>query len=292
MSEQWRLVFLGGGNMAEAIAGGAIAAGLLTPDRIAASEVRADRRAYLESKLGIRAVASNTEAVTLGDVILLALKPQDISTVLAEIGEMVTAEQVVVSIAAGVPLSKIEPFFKSRRPGKTRSAEHDDWLDEIVEPAPVPVIRVMPNTPCLVGAGMAALAPGQHVNPEHMARALSIFNATGKAVTVAEKDLDAVTGLSGSGPGYVAVIIEGLIDGGVRAGLARDVATTLAIQTVLGSAQMLGEMGLHPGQMKDMVTSPGGTTIAGIHAMERGGLRATLIDGVMAATERSRELGS
>jgi pyrroline-5-carboxylate reductase len=292
MSEQWRLVFLGGGNMAEAIAGGVIAAGLLEPDQIVASEVRAERREYLETKLGIRAVASNTEAVTLGDVILLALKPQDISTVLAEVGELITPEQLVVSIAAGVPLSKIEPAFKTRRPGKTRSSEHDDWTDEIVDPAAVPVVRVMPNTPCLVGAGMAALAPGKYATSEHMARALSIFNATGKAVTVAEKDLDAVTGLSGSGPGYVAIIIEGLIDGGVRAGLARDVATTLAIQTVLGSAQMLGEMRLHPGQMKDMVTSPGGTTIAGIHAMERGGLRATLIDGVVAATERSRELGS
>jgi pyrroline-5-carboxylate reductase len=292
MSEQWRLVFLGGGNMAEAIAGGVIAAGLLKPDQIVASELRADRRAYLESKLGIRAVATNTEAVTLGDVILLALKPQDIATVLAEIGELVTPEHLVISIAAGVPLAKIEPAFKTRRQGKTRSAEYDDWTEEIVDPAAVPVIRVMPNTPCLVGAGMAALAPGRHVTQEHMARALSIFNATGKALTVAEKDLDAVTGLSGSGPGYVAIIVEGLIDGGVRAGLARDVATTLAIQTVLGSAQMLAETRLHPGQFKDMVTSPGGTTIAGIHAMERGGLRATLIDGVVAATERSRELGS
>jgi pyrroline-5-carboxylate reductase len=139
---------------------------------------------------------------------------------------------------------------------------------------------------------MAAIARGQHASQEHAARVLSIFNATGKAVTVAEKDLDAVTGLSGSGPGYVAVMIEALIDGGVRAGLARDISTTLAIQTVLGSAQMLAESGYHPAQMKDMVTSPGGTTIAGIHAMERGGLRATIIDGVVAATERSRELGA
>jgi pyrroline-5-carboxylate reductase len=154
------------------------------------------------------------------------------------------------------------------------------------------VIRVMPNTPALVGAGMAALAPGRHATSGHMERAVSIFNAIGKAVTVAEKDLDAVTGLSGSGPGYVAVMVEALIDGGVRAGLARDIATTLAIQTVLGSAQMLAESGYHPAQLKDMVTSPGGTTIAGIHAMERGGLRATIIDGVVAATERSRELGS
>ena len=270
MSEQWRLVFLGGGQMAEAIAGGVIAAGLLAPDRIAASEVRADRRDYLDSKLGIRAVASNVEAVTLGDVIILALKPQDIGIVLQEIGGLVREDQLVVSIAAGVPLSKLEPPFA----------------------AAVPVIRVMPNTPCLVGQGMAALAPGKHATSEHMTRALSIFNATGKAVTVAEKDLDAVTGLSGSGPGYVGLIVEALIDGGVRAGLARDIATTLAIQTVLGSAQMLAETRLHPAQLKDMVTSPGGTTIAGIHALERGGLRAALVDAVVAATERSRELGS
>jgi pyrroline-5-carboxylate reductase len=270
MSEQWRLVFLGGGNMAEAIARGVIGAGLLTPGQIAASEVRADRRDYLERSIGIRAVATNTEAVTLGDVILLALKPQDLAGVLREIGGLVRADQLVVSIAAGVPLSKLEPPFE----------------------APVPVIRVMPNTPALVGAGIAALAPGTHATQEHMQRALGIFNAAGKAVTVAEKDLDAVTGLSGSGPGYVAIMIEALIDGGVRAGLARDIATTLAIETVRGSAQMLAESGYHPAQLKDMVTSPGGTTIAGIHAMERGGLRATIIDGVVAATERSRELGS
>jgi len=270
MSEQWRLVFLGGGQMAEAIARGVIAAGVLAPDQIAASEIRADRRAYLESKVGIKAVASNAEAVAFGDVIILALKPQDIRTVLAEIGGVVREDQLVVSIAAGVPLSKLEPPFE----------------------APVPVIRVMPNTPCLVGAGMAAIARGKHATSEHEARVLGIFNATGKAVSVAEKDLDAVTGLSGSGPGYVAVVIEAMIDGGVRAGLARDVATTLAIQTVLGSAQMLSETGEHPARLKDMVTSPGGTTIAGVHALEQGGLRAAFMDAIVAATERSRELGS
>jgi pyrroline-5-carboxylate reductase len=269
MSEQWRLVFLGGGQMAEAIARGVIAAGLLSADRIAASEIRADRRDYLERSVGIRAVATNREAVGLGDVIILALKPQDIGAVLKEIDSDVREDQLVVSIAAGVPLSKLS-----------------------FSPRAVPVIRVMPNTPCLVGAGMAALAPGEHATQEHLARVLSIFNATGKALTVAEKDLDAVTALSGSGPGYVAVIVEALIDGGVRAGLARDVATTLAIQTVLGSAQLLLNTGTHPAVLKDMVSSPGGTTIAGIHALEQGGLRAALIDAIVAATERSRELGS
>src|SRR5690242_6668041 len=148
MSEQWRLVFLGGGNMAEAIARGVISAGLLTADRIAASEVRADRRAYLESKIGIRAVASNAEAVTLGDVIILALKPQDIATVLAEVGGLVHEDQLVVSIAAGVPLSKIEPAFWKDVPG------YAEPTSTIRTEAEVPVIRVMPNTPCLVGAGM------------------------------------------------------------------------------------------------------------------------------------------
>jgi pyrroline-5-carboxylate reductase len=286
MSEQWRLVFLGGGNMAEAIARGVISAGLLAADRIAASEVRADRRAYLERSVGIRAVASNTEAVALGDVIILALKPQDIATVLAEVGGSVREDQLVVSIAAGVPLSKIEPAFWKDVPG------YAEPTSTIRADAEVPVIRVMPNTPCLIGAGMAAIARGRYATQEHEARVLSIFNATGKAVAVPEKDLDAVTGLSGSGPGYVAVVIEAMIDGGVRAGLARDIATMLAIQTVLGSAQMLSETGTHPAVLKDMVSSPGGTTIAGIHAMERAGLRAALIDGVVAATERSRELGS
>jgi pyrroline-5-carboxylate reductase len=270
MSEQWRLAFLGGGQMAEAIARGVIAAGLLKAEQIVASEIRADRRDYLTSKVGIRAVATNAEAVALGDVILLAVKPQDTATVLADIGDLVHADKVVVSIAAGVPLSKLEaPFERS-----------------------VPVIRVMPNTPCLVGAGMAAIARGHHATSEHEARVLSIFNATGKAIAVAEKDLDAVTGLSGSGPGYVAIVIEAMIDGGVRAGLARDVATTLAVQTVLGSAQMLSETGEHPARLKDMVTSPGGTTIAGIHALEQAGLRAAFMNAIVAATDRSRELGS
>jgi pyrroline-5-carboxylate reductase len=270
MSEQWRLAFLGGGQMAEAIARGVIAAGLLAPEQIVASEIRPDRRDYLESKVGIKAVASNAEAVAAGDVILLAVKPQDTSVVLADIGTVVREDQVVVSIAAGVPLSKLEAPFMT----------------------PVPVIRVMPNTPCLVGAGMAAIARGKHATPEHEARVLSIFNATGKAVSVAEKDLDAVTGLSGSGPGYVAIVIEAMIDGGVRAGLARDIATTLAVQTVLGSAQMLSETGEHPARLKDMVSSPGGTTIAGIHALEQAGLRAAFMNAIVAATDRSRELGS
>jgi pyrroline-5-carboxylate reductase len=265
-----KLVFLGGGQMAEAIIRGVVAAGLTTPDRIAASEIVPARRAYLSEKVGIRAEASNLDAIEQGEVIILALKPQDIPTVLKEIGGVVREDQLVVSIAAGVPLSKLEPPFE----------------------ASVPVIRVMPNTPCLVGEGMAAIARGKHATDAHADIALRIFNATGKAISVYEGALDAVTALSGSGPGYVAIVIEAMGDAGVRVGLARDVATTLAIQTVLGTAKMLSETGEHPARLKDMVSSPGGTTIAGIHALEQAGIRAAFMDAIVAATNRSRELGS
>lgn len=286
--KQWRLAFLGGGNMAVAIAKGVMAAGLVSADRITASEIRASQREYLSGTLGIRAVASNLEAIEGADVIVLALKPQDISTVLEEIGGAVREDQLVVSIAAGVPLSKIEPAFFAKTGLRPTLGDPSRGTRS----TPVPVVRVMPNTPCLIGQGMAAIAKGKHATADHEARVLEIFNACGKAVSVYEKDLDAVTGLSGSGPGYVAIIIEALIDAGVRVGLARDVASTLAVQTVLGTAAMVSETGEHPARLKDMVTSPGGTTIAGIHALEKGGLRATIIDAIVAATERSRELGS
>jgi len=290
MTEFPNLVFLGGGQMAEAIIRGVVAAGLTSPDRIAASEIVPARRQYLTEKVGIRAEASNLAAIELGEVIVLALKPQDIPTVLTEIGENVREDQLVVSIAAGVPLSRIEPAFFKREVLEDRNV-YDGPATRRVR-ADVPVIRVMPNTPCLVGQGMAAIARGKHATNDHAETVLRIFNATGKAISVPEYQLDAVTALSGSGPGYVAVIVEALADAGVRVGLARDVATTLAVQTVLGTAQMLSQTGEHPARLKDMVSSPGGTTIAGIHALERAGLRAAIMDAIVAATDRSRELGS
>ena len=158
-------------------------------------------------------------------------------------------------------------------------------------PGATPVIRVMPNTPALVRAGMAVLALGTPAGRRDEELVLRIFNAVGKAVTLPERALDAVTALSGSGPAFISMVVEALIDGGVRVGLPRDVATTLAVQTTLGTAEMLAQTGEHPARMKDMVTSPGGTAIAGVHALERGGLRLALIDAIVAATERSRELG-
>jgi pyrroline-5-carboxylate reductase len=270
MSERGGLVFIGAGQMAEAIVRGVLNAGLFAPDAITLTDVRPERLRHLGDALGVRGEASNRAAVARGDVVVLAVKPQDVETVLADIGPGLSERHLVVSIAAGVTIARLEAGL-----GKA-----------------VPVVRVMPNTPCLVGEGMAAAARGTHATPEHEATVVRIFGAIGKAVALPEKQLDAVTALSGSGPGFVAVLIEAMIDGGVRVGLPRDVATTLAVQTTLGTARMLSDLGEHPARLKDMVTSPGGTTIAGVHALERGGARAALIDAIVEATERSRQLGA
>ena len=264
------VLFLGGGQMAEAIIRGVLDAGLIAPDRIMATDVRPERREYLSQQIGIRAEADNRTAAPFGQVVFLTVKPQDLPTVLEEVGPVVGPEQLVVSIAAGVPLGRIQSAL----------------------PGPTPVIRVMPNTPCLVGSGMAVLALGDHASARDEELVLSIFNAVGRAITLPERMLDAVTALSGSGPAFVSLVVEALIDAGVRVGLARDVSTTLAVQTTLGTALMLAETGEHPARLKEMVTSPGGTAIAGVHALERGGVRAAFIDAIVAATERSRELGA
>jgi pyrroline-5-carboxylate reductase len=208
-------------------------------------------------------------AVKEAAIIVLSVKPQVMEKVLAEIGPSLDASKLVISIAAGIPIAALE-----------RQVGHG-----------VRVIRTMPNTPALVGAGATALSPGEHATEADLAQAKALFDAIGMTVVVDEPLLDAVTGLSGSGPAYIFLIIEALADGGVKAGLARDQAQELAAQTVLGSAKLLIETGEHPGRLKDQVTSPGGTAIAGLHTLEAGGLRTTLMDAVEAATFRSRELG-
>ncbi len=263
------LTFLGAGAMGEALTRGLISAGTYAASDITLFDVDKIRVETLAASLGVRASHSAPEACAGADAILVAVKPQIIEKALAPLRESVSAAQTVISIAAGVSTSRLEACF----------------ADE------VPVVRVMPNTPALVGGAASAICAGKFAKSGNIALAKQIFEAVGMAIETEEKLLDAVTGLSGSGPAYVFLFIESLADGGVRAGLPRDVALKLAAQTVMGSAQMLLETGKHPGVLKDQVASPGGTTIAGIHALESGGFRGIVMDAVLAAANRSKELG-
>lgn len=264
-----RIGFLGAGKMATALARGWIRAGLVVPQDVSASDpLPAARNAFVQ-ETGAAFLESNLEVVRRSGLVVLAVKPQNMAPLLEEIRPHLTGDHLVISVAAGITLAQLAQGLGSERR----------------------LVRVMPNTPCLVGESASAFALSPAATPEDQALVDRLFHHVGKAIAVPEKLLDAVTGLSGSGPAYVYMIIEALSDGGVRMGLPRDVATTLAAQTLLGSARMLLETGLHPGQLKDMVASPGGTTIAGLHALERGGLRAALMNAVEAATLRCIELG-
>jgi pyrroline-5-carboxylate reductase len=264
------LGFLGAGQMATALARGWLAAGLVTADRIRASDPVEQAREAFTAETRVRAGANNSEVVAVSELLILAVKPQSIPALLAEIRTKVTAKHLIVSIAAGVTLKQLA-----------------DGLGPKCR-----LVRVMPNTPCLVGASASGYAAGEAATEDDLKLIDRLLNAVGRAFRLPEHLLDAVTGLSGSGPAYVYVMIEALSDGGVRVGLPRDVATALAAQTVLGAAQMVLQTQQHPGVLKDKVTSPGGTTIAGLHALERGGFRAALIDAVEAATIRSKEIGN
>jgi pyrroline-5-carboxylate reductase len=264
-----RIGFIGAGQMATALARGWLAANLVTPDRLAASDPFPQARERFRAETGVAPSADNAPVVTAGDLLVLAVKPQTMKGVLDELRTLLQPRHLVVSIAAGVTLKQL-------REGLGNGCR---------------LVRVMPNTPCLVGASAAGYSPAETATPEDVALVDRLLNVVGTAKRLPETLLDAVTGLSGSGPAFVAVIVEALADGGVRMGLPRDVALSLAAQTVLGSARMILEANLHPAQLKDMVASPGGTTIAGLHALERGGLRAALMDAVEAATKRAAELG-
>jgi pyrroline-5-carboxylate reductase len=264
-----RIAFLGAGKMATALARGWIAAGLLSPENCRGSDPVAAAREGFAAETGGACGCDNREVVESSAVLLLAVKPQNMAELLAEIAPVVTGQHLVISIAAGITLDRIAAALGANRR----------------------IVRVMPNTPCLVGASASAYALGKGVGPDDVSVVERLLNVVGVAFRLPEHLLDAVTGLSGSGPAFVYAVIEALSDGGVRVGLPRDVSTTLAAQTVLGAARMLLETGLHPGVLKDQVASPGGTTIAGLHALERGGLRAALMDAVEAATKRSQELG-
>ncbi len=261
--------FIGAGQMARALAKGFVHAGLVTPEHIVASDpVPAAFQQFAADVAGAKTLTGNLAVVEQASIIFLAVKPQSMAAVFAELSGKIVPGKLFVSIAAGVTLAKLEAGLKTGR-----------------------VIRVMPNTPALVGEGASAYALGPGATAADSQLVGQLLAAVGQALVVDEKLLDAVTGLSGSGPAFVYVMIEALSDGGVRMGLPRDVAAALAAQTVRGAAAMVIETGEHTSVLKDKVASPGGTTIAGLQVLEDRGLRAALIAAVEAATRRSQELG-
>ena len=261
--------FLGAGQMATALAKGFLASGQWTADRLIGCDVAPAAAEKFRDQTGGRIVSSAAEVLRAADIVFLAVKPQHMSGLLAAAAGEAQERHLFVSIAAGIPLATLEGAL-------VRTAR---------------VIRVMPNTPCLVGQGASGYALGTNATPADGELVRGLLSTVGVALAVPEPPLDAVTGLSGSGPAYVYLMIEALSDGGVRMGLPREAATRLAAQTVLGAAQMVLSTGQHPGVLKDAVTSPGGTTIAGLQALEQHAVRGALMEAVQAATERSRQLG-
>jgi pyrroline-5-carboxylate reductase len=269
MASKLTIGFLGAGKMATALAQGFVKAGFVTPKQIIASDTSEAASGAFAKEVGAKTTAFNPDVMKFADVIILAVKPDQVAGVLSEIRADFTEKHLLISIAAGVTIAKLEA-------GLGTGAR---------------VIRVMPNTPALVGASASAFAAAKAALPADVEIAQKLFSAVGVAFQVKETLLDAVTGLSGSGPAYVYLFIEGLSDGGVAAGLPREIATKLAAQTVLGAAKMGLETGMHPGTLKDMVTSPGGTTIEGLHELEKGKIRGTVISAVRAAADKSKKLG-
>ncbi|MBS3906258.1 MAG: pyrroline-5-carboxylate reductase [Syntrophaceae bacterium] len=261
--------FVGSGNMGEALIHGLLHGHLCRPEQILCSDVRPERLKAIREKYGARGTSHNSEVVKQSDIVILAVKPQIMKQVIEEVAKHLDLTKLIISIAAGVPLDAIESCARKE----------------------LKLIRVMSNICVSVREGVSAIAGGRHASKEDLMMAKTIFDSVGKSILIEEYLLDAVTGLSGSGPAYIFLIIDALADAGVKVGLSRDDALIMASQTVLGAAKMLIETGEHPGKLKDMVTSPGGTAIAGLHTLEQGGLRTTLINAVEVATERSKALG-
>ena len=266
---------IGGGVMGEALLSRLIAQNIYQPSEVIVSEPQSERRSFLQQQYGVEVTTENARVLLIASIVVLAIKPQMFEAISQELAEAIAKISVdapltlVISILAGIPLSKLEAAFGC-----------------------LPVIRAMPNTPATVGAGMTAISLGASTNDSHRQTAQQLFSSVGEVVEVSETLMDAVTGLSGSGPAYVAMLVEALADGGVIAGLPRGIALQLALQTVKGTVQLLQETGIHPAELKDRVTSPGGTTIAGVAALEKAAFRSALIEAVVAATKRSQELGA
>ncbi|OSM00456.1 pyrroline-5-carboxylate reductase [Magnetofaba australis] len=270
MNELPRIAFIGGGNMATAIIQGLITSGA-QPDRILVAEPLKQKRQELTNQFGVLPFPDASTAVCDAGVVILAVKPAIVETVLSQIADTLLPNAVVISIAAGVTIDAMMSLLSASQP----------------------VVRVMPNTPALVAAGMSVLCPAPHTTDAQLALATRILDAVGQTATVRDESLlDAVTGLSGSGPAYVFLIAEALSDAGVSCGLPRPLADQLAIQTLLGSSQLMSQTGEHPAVLKSQVTSPGGTTIAGVMTLEQSGVRGALMQAVQAAWKRSQELGA
>jgi pyrroline-5-carboxylate reductase len=269
MLKDIRLGIVGGGRMGSALIGGIISRSLVKAGHMIVSDALTERLDDLKKTYGIETTQDNRKVVKTSDIIILAVKPQTMPDVLKDIASVYQQRKLVISIAAGIPTGRIEKYLKK----KAR------------------VVRVMPNTPALIGEGAAVIARGAHATDADLKVTQQVFESVGISVIVDEGLMDAVTGLSGSGPAYGFLIIEALADAGVNLGLSRDIALKLSAQTMMGAAKLCLTGNKHPAELKDMVTSPGGTTIAGLKVLEEGKLRATLIAAVEAAALRSKELG-
>jgi pyrroline-5-carboxylate reductase len=262
------IAVLGAGKIGESLIAGLVSSAWCEPAQIVATARRRERLDELSERYGIETTASNPEAVRDAPFIVIAVKPQDIEELLAELSGAVTVAQTVLSVAAAIPTALIERHLGDG----------------------VPVVRAMPNTPVTVHEGMAGLAPGRHAREEHLQRAEEVLAHLGRSVRVAENYMDAVTAVSGSGPAYFALLAESMIEAGILLGLSREIATDLVVQTMLGTAKLLRDERMHPVELREMVTSPGGTTIAAIRELEQAGVRAAFLNAIQAAMERSREL--
>lgn len=269
MKTRRRLAVIGGGRMGEAIVAGLVASRALGSDEIIVADP-VDERREVFARQGIEAVADGREAARDAEIVLFAVKPQVIDAVAAHVSDAISPETLVVSIAVGVSNARLEALL----------------------PEGTPVVRVMPNTPTMVGQGMAVISAGSSATDEHVERVRSLFETVGEAVVVAERSQDAAAAISGSGPAYAAMFVDALARAGVRQGLSRDVAQMLAVQTIKGTMELLSRTGVHPEELVDGVASPGGTTIAAIEALEAGGLRSAVSGAVAAAVRRAEELGS
>jgi pyrroline-5-carboxylate reductase len=271
MLKNKKIGFIGGGNMGEALIGGLINAEAVLPQNIYCSDIQKERTEFLNKTYGIHVTNNNLEVIRSTEILIYAIKPQIMAQVLKATADLLDKSKLIISIAAGIPLPAIEILLGKK----------------------LRLIRVMPNVAALIKEGASAITAGKYTQKVDIQVAMNIFTTVGKCVYLNEHHLmDAVTGLSGSGPAYIFIILDALADAGVKMGLSRQDALLLASQTVLGAAKLYLESGNHPGQLKDMVTSPAGTTISGLHALEKGRLRSTLMDAVEAATLRSKELGA